>query len=70
MFSRRVNNNIMLLYLKNGEIIGMTPKDMKGMKRFLMEKAGIVENTNNEWYSKRYNYDDTYFFVDGTVVKR
>ncbi|ACR80646.1 PH domain-containing protein [Kosmotoga olearia] len=43
MCARRVNRRILLLYLKNGEKVGITPKDMEGFKEFLMQKAGLTE---------------------------
>lgn len=43
MCARRVNRRILLLYLKNGERVGITPKDMEGFKEFLMQKAGLTK---------------------------
>ncbi|MEZ0538029.1 PH domain-containing protein, partial [Caldicellulosiruptoraceae bacterium PP1] len=39
MCATRVNKNILLLYLKNGEKVGITPKNLEEFKEFLIEKA-------------------------------
>lgn len=41
MCATRVNKNILVIYLKNGEKVGITPKNLEEFKNILIEKAGL-----------------------------
>ena len=65
MCARRVNRRILLLYLKNGERVGITPKDMEGFKEFLMQKAGLTEKEWANAFHLHRGYHNDYFFHSG-----
>lgn len=41
MCATRVNKNILVIYLRNGEKVGITPKNLEEFKNILIEKAGL-----------------------------